>query len=316
MGSSLPALEDRFLEPAGWQWHVSPRNDYDLRFGSVLPQSRDIQGVVVCLPGLSEFGEKYFEVARDCLSRNLAFWVIDWRGQGQSGRYLSNPDKRHGSDFKNYADDLHHLIQDFVQQRHPKQPLIMLAHSMGANIGLRYLYDYPETFKCAAFSAPMIGIHAVRALPRWFALALSDALNTLIGEVFSSFHGQHSSQQNERFEHNPLTSDPVRFKVMNAWMAHDNGLRVGDVTFGWVYHALRSCFYVQNIAEDIKTPCLFALAEHETIVDNDAARKAIATVPDAKLIELNSAQHEILMEQDFIRAEFFAFFDEFISNHL
>ncbi len=312
MGSPQPSLEERFLEPTGWQWHFLERDGYSLRFGCISPQVPE--GVVVALPGLSEFGEKYFEVARNCLARNLAFCVIDWRGQGQSGRYIDHPEKRHGSDFQNDVDDLHALVTQHIFKAHSGQKLFMLAHSMGANIGLRYLQQHPKVFECAALSAPLLGIHVLRVLPRWIVLPLSGLLHLCMGEVFSSFHGQHSRQQNENFEGNPLTHDPVRFKVMNYWMSYDNALHIGDVTFGWVYHALRSCYKAQKAARDVQTPCLFAIGLEEAIVDNEATRRTAEKMRNVELLELPHARHEILMEKDAIRNVFLDRFYKLINN--
>lgn len=312
MGSSHPSLEERFLEPDGWQWHMLERDDYSLRYGCISPHTPD--GVVVALPGLSEFGEKYFELARDCMAQNYAFCVIDWRGQGKSGRYLDNPEKRHGSDFQNDIDDFHALVMNHVKKAHPGLPLFMLAHSMGANIGLRYLQQHPDVFKCAALSAPLLGIHAIRFLPRWFALPLSCFLKLCMGEVFSSFHGQHSRHQNAVFENNPLSHDPVRFKVMNTWMEYDKDLYIGDVTFGWVYYALRSCYKAQKAALDVKIPCLIAIGLEETIVDNRATQRVFKHMKNAALLELPHARHEILMETDDVRGAFLDRFYKLIND--
>ena len=56
-----PDLEKRFLEPEGWRWHHVKRGDRKLRFGSAFPKNSIPDAVVVCLPGLNEFCEKYFE---------------------------------------------------------------------------------------------------------------------------------------------------------------------------------------------------------------------------------------------------------------
>ena len=111
-----PDLDDRFLEPEGWRWHHFTRENRNLRFGSVFPQDSIPDAVVVCLPGLSEFAEKYFEVARTVTRHNMAFWVLDWMGQGKSGRYLKNPHKRHSHGFQKDIDDLHYFICEHIKR--------------------------------------------------------------------------------------------------------------------------------------------------------------------------------------------------------
>jgi hypothetical protein len=65
-----PALETRFLEPAGWRWgFITNGKGKKLRYGMVMPQNGKPDAVVVVLPGLSEFSEKYFEIASAMLAR-------------------------------------------------------------------------------------------------------------------------------------------------------------------------------------------------------------------------------------------------------
>lgn len=318
------ALEERFLEPEGWRWHEFKRNGRKLRFGTVSPKNSIPAAIIVALPGLNEFGEKYFETARQCLDMNLSFWVLDWMGQGGSGRYLKNPLKRHAGDFAEDVADLDYFLNEYVKPTsvHPDRgriPRVMLGHSMGGNIGLRYLSEHPGMFECAAFSAPMLGIYAVRKWPAWAVTSLSTFLNLVIGRKFTSSDGQFSERQNQNFTGNPLTSDPARFALTAGWMAKNPKLKIGDITYGWVYQALKSCAILNKTPSPlcrIDKACLFVLSSQETIVDNAATRRLIAQIPNARLIELDGAQHEILMETDRHRDLFFAAFKELITKNI
>ena len=144
-----------FSEPKGWRWHHFTRAtkgmERKIRFGSVFPQDNIPDAIVVCLPGLSEFGEKYFEVAQNCLDMNLAFWVLDWTGQGASSRYLKNTHKRHGGHFEEDVADLHKFIMDYIKHSsvHPDKgriPMVMLAHSMGREYRLAIFTRSPRNF--------------------------------------------------------------------------------------------------------------------------------------------------------------------------
>ncbi|HEY8189985.1 MAG TPA: alpha/beta hydrolase, partial [Micavibrio sp.] len=184
--SPVPALEPRFLQPEGWRWHMFTNPDgRKLRFGTVSPKNRVPDAVVICLPGLSEFAEKYYETAHDMLRRNLAFWILDWQGQGKSERPLANRQKRHSSSFDDDVGDLHFFLMEYVKHAsvHPdvgRIPMVMLAHSMGANIGMRYLAQHHDMFSCAAFTAPLTGIRATRFLPTSVALDISGVLKELM----------------------------------------------------------------------------------------------------------------------------------------
>ncbi|MBL4804605.1 MAG: alpha/beta fold hydrolase, partial [Alphaproteobacteria bacterium] len=186
--NTSPQLEERFLEPEGWRWHNFKRpaagGDRKIRFGSVFPKDSVPDAVVVCLPGLSEFAEKYYETARTCLDHNLAFWTLDWYGQGGSERYLKNRQKRHGVSFDEDVEDFRYFITEYVKHAcvHPdvgRIPLAMLGHSMGATIGLKYLQKYPDMFECAGFVAPLMGLERVKNIPIGALLPVSGALRTM-----------------------------------------------------------------------------------------------------------------------------------------
>lgn len=321
-----PEIEQRFLQPVGWRWHEfkNPKGR-TIRFGTVAPQSRVPDAVVIGLQGLSEFSEKYFELANDLQNRNLSFWMMDWQGQGKSDRHLKNPQKRHSHSFDEDIADLHFFINEYVKHSavHPdvgRIPLVMLGHSMGANIGLRYLYRHPDTFACAAFTAPMIGIHAFRNLPRWLSFMLGTLAGNISGPRYVGFGKGDWKPETRALPHKDLFSnDPTRKELHNKWFEHDPALQVGNVTYGWLQQALRSCAHLhgKNVLRDIKTPCLIALAEDDKLVDNKAARLAAQEIENAKLIEIKGAKHEILMETDQVRKIFLnAFFELLAVNKI
>lgn len=319
----IPDFEDRFLQPEGWRWHSFVHNGRRLRFGSVFPKDTIPDAVVVCLPGLSEFGEKYFETARDCLRKNLAFWVLDWMGQGGSGRYFDDSQKRHSSGFQDDVEDLHALITGYVKHSsvHPdvgRIPMAMLAHSMGGNIGLRYLKKYPETFECAAFTAPMFGLKLCEQLPKRLPLPFSFVL-----QIFMPAHyapGQSDWSPAMRPEHgvHALSSDPVRVKIHRQWFEAVPSLVVGGVTYGWIYQAVKSSARIvtKGFLQTIKTPCLIGLAGQETLVNTPKTRHVARHLPRCELIEFHDARHEILMETDEIRNAFLEKFYAMIKENI
>lgn len=322
--ASLPNLDQRFLPPDGWRWH-SFRNPQGriLRFGTVSPRGQIPHAVVIGLPGLSEFGEKYFEVASDLLKRNLSFWVLDWQGQGLSHRHLKNRHKRHIESFEEDVADLHYFLMEYVKHSavHPdvgRIPLVMLSHSMGAHIGLRYLHDHPDMFACAALLAPMIGIKALEALPFLFAHGLANLHCTALGQQYVYGGCNWTPDWRKDYGNGPFSGDPERDRIHNVWMEHDPELQVGSVTFRWLREAYSSCAVIRRkqYLEAIKTPCLLTLSGQEIFVENAAILAAAQRLPNATLLELSDARHEVLMERDEIRDGFFDAFDKLVREHV
>ncbi len=318
--TNLPTnLDACFAQPEGWRWHHFERAGRNIRFGSVFPKDSIPDAIVICLQGVREFSEKYYETAQWCIDHNFAFWIMDWAGQGLSTRFLPNPQKRHSTGFDADIDDLHYFITEYIKHSsvHPDKgriPMAMLAHSMGANIGLRYLQKHPETTQCAAFTSPMIGIKAFQHIPQRLALLTAELLKSFVGD----FYIPGGRDWGKRADHVRLTFDPARSKIQPIWCHHDERLQCGDVTFGWVYEAQKSCVSLQSksVYTEIETPCLFGIPEHEDLVDNKIALKIFAAMHNAKYVEYPGAAHEILMEKDEIRDDFLKHFYNLIKENI
>ncbi|HEY8963203.1 MAG TPA: alpha/beta hydrolase [Alphaproteobacteria bacterium] len=308
------SLEERFLAPKDWAWgQVVPRDGQYLRYGWAAPQNP--KALVFVFPGLSEYIEKYFEVARDLMTRGFAVAIVDWRGHGGSWRHTSNPDLRHHDSFDLDVEDAFALIDTMsANSALAKLPKILLAHSMGAHIGLRVLHDRPNLFDCAVMNAPLQGI--VMPLDGTFAQwLLAKFLNAIIG--LKSTGGPWSE---EKFIANLdiLTSDPVRRAAKIQTMRDYPKLRSGSVSYGWVYAAIDSIRRTNRPAylKSITTPILITLAGIEKVVSNAATRRLTAHLPKVEIVEISGALHEVLMERDQFRDQFWHAFDGFVAKHL
>ncbi len=319
----IPELPSRFLVPAGWITHsfTNEKTGHRIHYGRVYPQGKPPSAVIVCLGGLSEFSEKYFETANDMLNRGYAFWILDWQYQGRSGRLAKYPHRRHSDGFDSDIDDLRKFVDDYILPAavHPdvgRIPLIMLGHSMGGNIGLRFLAQYPKRFDAAAFTAPFLGIHNFSAGMKLFASAVS-FITPLIGKSYVPGGTGWKETFRKSDGTDKFSTDPVRDTIHNFWSKTDSALQVGQPTFGWVIEALKSCKILSRpqTMNAIQIPVLIATAGQDKIVDNDAIRHAAAHLPKGQLIEIKGAHHEILMERDEYRGIFFNAFDKMVEQH-
>jgi len=315
----IPDLEERFLKPKGWRSHHFISNGMRITFGSVFPEDSVPDAVVVCLPGLSEFTEKYYEVAHTCLDMNLAFWVLDWPGQGRSDRYIEGSQKRHAQSYEIEVERLHDFIQGYIKHSsvHPdvgRIPMAMLGHSMGANIGLRYLEQYPHTFECAAFSAPMFGVKALNGIP--FAEDILSLLNMVMPKSYIWGGGDWHKKMRKKKSQTVFSHDPIRGKVHDEWCDADPALKIGSPTFGWIYQAAKSCGILRskNFLSRINTHCFIAIAGKESIVDNYDIAHVVANLQNANMLEFQDSAHEILMESDSVRDKFFSEFHKLIDK--
>ena len=308
------ALAPFLTPPDGWAWDSFTFDGHNIRYGRVCPETPP-KAIVIALQGLSEFTEKYFETARDILDRGMCFYMMDWIGQGKSSRLLGNKHKRHSLSFDTDLDSFHEFVTRHVLPAHaPGTPVILLGHSMGGNLALRYTAAHPEIVSFTATSAPMIGIHAVQTLPVWIQKALSSVLNRFLRETYVFGGGDWAETARPNVPESLFSADPVRQKLHNEWCLYDQDLQVGNITFGWIYEALRSCYRLRDVLQDIQTPCLLALANKDQIVSNPAIRHAAKVMPDAHLLELEDGRHEIFVERTSLRDKFWNTFDNLLKT--
>lgn len=310
----MTGLSARFLAPAGWRTDTftNPGTGHKIHYGFVSPETP--KAIVVCLGGLSEFSEKYFEVAHDMLDRGYAFWFLDWHYQGRSGRLPDYPMRRHSDGFATDISDLHKLISDYIKPS-GSTPLVMLGHSMGGNIGLRYLAQYPDTFKAAAFTAPLLGIYNFKAPLKLLAIGIRFML-PLVGKNYV-FKGRDWHEAMRAGDGKGIfSSDAQRDALHKYWSEEEKDLQVGSVTFKWVIEALKSCAVLLNpkTAATIKTPVLIATAGEDKIVNNALTYLFAHRLPQGRYMTIDGAEHEILMEDDIYRNAFFEAFDKLMEE--
>ncbi len=318
-----PKLEERFLEPEGWRYHVMERGNRKIRFGFVFPKGSKPDLIIVCLPGLSEFCEKYYELARDCLKRNYAFWVLDWAGQGLSSRLLYEQNKRHSHGFDEDIKDLEQLIDKYVRQITAKNnmsdvPLGMIAHSMGANIGLRYVHRHPGVFSCAALSAPMVGLKPFRVLPNRIAEKITGLFERYMPESHIIGLKDWRADEKLRLDANPFSGDRQRSEIHKLWCKENPELNAGLPTHGWLHEAVKSCAALEEeLAEKkITIPCLLGYSGYEQFIDNMKVESANTMLRHARLMFFEEGRHEILMEEDKYRNAFLKGFYKLVDKYV
>jgi lysophospholipase len=69
-----------------------------------------------------------------------------------------------------------------------------------------------------------------------------------------------------------------------------------------------------NALAHVRIPILVATAADEQLVDNSSHPAVVEQLPNATHITIAGAKHEILMERDEKRAEFWAAFDQLVEH--
>ena len=125
-----------------------------------LSNENSLKGIVVHFNGRTEFIERNIYTYKDLIARGYEVWAFDWRGQGFSKREKNVPKQRHYiARFDKYVEDAEQIIDQVIKLgEYQGKPKILLAHSMGGQIALRYLMKNPSVFDKAVMTSPLLGL--------------------------------------------------------------------------------------------------------------------------------------------------------------
>lgn len=290
-----------------------------LRYAFWTTSSRESAGAVLCLNGRTEFIEKTIEIYALLLQSGLDVWTLDWRGQGLSDRALDDPHKGHITDYHVYLDDLDRFVHDVTDLPDRQDKKLMLAHSMGAHIGLRYLHDRPGLIDAAVFSAPMIDIGVNKAPLRHLNRAIvgcgfgeSYALGT--GRFKPVFNNPKDPADNGTLDdyrqlikrYQALASDVRKRAEIERCVRDNPALALGGPTSAWLDATFRSIAttWVPGYAESIQTPVLMVGGGRDTTVVNSRMQAMAKRLPHGSFQCLDQGAHELLVECDDVRLAF------------
>ena len=273
----------------------------------------NVRGTVFLFGGRTEYAEKYYEVIGELIARGYCVATVDWRGQGLSERAHDDPRKGHVDDYMEFDSDLRAFMSEIAPSM--PRPWIGLAHSMGGNILTRAMHDRSDMFAAVVLTAPMLGLRLGNG---YVATALkAAAIGSSVGLAHRYVPGASRRANDEvPFEQNILTHDRARYEIHQSQIRAEPALGLGGSTYGWLAASFRS---IRKIADakymsSIRTPLLIFQAGEDRLIDRDALAFAAKHIVGAELIRIDGSHHEIMIETDEIRAQFWAGFDDFIAR--
>ncbi|MCC7345952.1 MAG: alpha/beta hydrolase [Variibacter sp.] len=271
------------------------------------------RGTVCIFQGRAEFIEKYFETVLALRARGFAAVTLDWRGQGFSDRALRDRRKGHVGDFAEYDRDLEVFMQEVVLPDCPP-PFFALAHSMGGTILIRAAAQGRRWFNRTVVSAPMLGLAG--AAGSALAPAAARWLRRLGGGRSYVPGGGATVIFAQPFEGNVLTSDPERYARAGRIVEVNPDVGLGSPTVAWLDSAFNQMAEMANPTYPMRLrhPLLLVGAGKDAVVSNAAIEQFGIRLRAGSHVMIPGARHEILMEQDQYRAQFWAAFDAFVPG--
>jgi lysophospholipase len=273
-----------------------------------------VRGSVLFLPGRGDHYEKYLETLDFFARVNWRVTAIDWRGQGQSGRLLANPNVGHIDDFSTWISDLQHFWSKWKASA--PAPHVVVAHSMGGHLAMRGLVEKAFDPDVMILSAPMLGI-PTNGLP----VAAHHWLVRFIGALGDPNRAAWKEGEKPLSPLNIrgkiLTHDADRYADELFWWQERPGVRLGPPSWHWVERAIASTRLLAepNTLEALDTPILALATTADRLVDTKRIINDVKRLKNAEVLLFgDEAAHELLREVDLVRNKCLAAMIDFIER--
>ena len=291
---------------------ITTRDGVDLRFARWRPPPGR-KGTVCLFQGRAEFIEKYFETVRELRARGFAVATFDWRGQGMSDRALADPRKGHVGDFSEYELDVDAFMREVVLPDCPP-PIFAIGHSMGGTVMMRVAKQGSRWFDRIVLSAPMIRLGGVRG-GRLTKLTVRAMRMSGLGSLYVP-GGSEAIMATGPYIGNFTTSDPVRHARTKAVLEASPLLGIGSPTVAWLNAAFRAMreFTDPAFPSKVRQPLMLVAAGNDRIVSTAATEDIATRLRAGSHLIVAGARHELMMEQDRYRGQFWAAFDAFVPG--
>lgn len=253
-----------------------------------------VKGHVIITHGQGEHAGSYQRVAEALSGCQAKIWAWDLRGHGQS----QGP---RGSlkDFSQYTQDYEIFLKRIVFPEAQKQPLILLAHSMGGLIQLQTVLD-DEDLKDVpqVLSAPFLGVAI--PVPGW-----KEKLSLLAYQVAPGVALDNGIKPEM------LSQDPLVLKEFSQ-----DPLRHTKISSGTFEGAKAAMDSVLKSADYFTGPILMIGPESDPVVSSDKFKEFASGVPKGKsqFQLFPDRKHEIF--NDLGREEVFELVRKFVKKNL
>ncbi len=229
-------------------------------------------------------------------------YFLEQRGYGYSEGKLAEPDLVYIDSFDTYVEDLNEFVTKVIKQESAGLPLIMLSHSMGGAIGALYLESYPDVFKAAVFSSPMLKMNT-GGMSR-FKINLVKVYMLLMHKQKSLSPGQKRFATEPDFENSSALSK-ARFDYVFKMRVSDYHYQTFGASLGWVMAALDSEKKILENAYKIKIPVVLIQAGMDSLVMPRGVELFMQKVPQARKLMYEDSKHEIFNAHDDVRKKYF-----------
>lgn len=227
---------------------------------------------VVLIHGYAEHAGRYAEVIAGLTAAGFECHTLDLRGHGRSEGV-----RGHVMRFEDYLADVDLFLESLPGTRLPR---LLVGHSLGGLISLRYVLHRPDAFGALAVTSPFL-------LPAMPVPWLKETLANAVSRVAPTFL-LDSEIDARGLSHDPAiveayVADPMVFKTVNP---------------RWFFEVRKVQDEILARAGEIRLPTLFLLGGADPIAQPERGRQVFERLgsADKRLRVYDGLFHEVLNE--------------------
>ena len=294
-GKVLPFLKDKTKEG-----YFENKDGMQLHYAMMVRP--DEKASIVISHGYCEFTTKYSEMLYYFYQMGYSVFILDHRGHGLSDREVDGYCKIHVNSFQDYISDFNEFIEKIVRPESVTERLILFAHSMGGGIGALYLEQYPDVFKKAILSSPMIELSTgdtSKIVVKM--LALLSYIPFLKKRYLPGYHDYDHTFKYPRCS----ALSKARYTFQYEEREREKHYRTNGCTFGWSREAFNVSKKILKNASLVKIPVIIMQAAMDTLVMPEAQNEFSKRAQNCQLKRFEGSKHEIFNATDDIILEYY-----------
>ena len=266
---------------------------------AVNPQEK---AAVVMVHGFCEFFGKYHETAWRFYEAGYSVFFLELRGHGKSERSKHFDDQRvYVDSFEEYVEDIYAFVNQVVKKNSLTGKLFLFCHSMGGTAGAMFLETYPDVFRCAVLSSPMLKVN-YGGIPDPAIDAL--AVYTRITDLSENFApGQHEWRGEDQFL-SSSAMDRDRYEYQFDQRNRDIDYQTWGGTWAWAAAAKKATDAAVADAAKIAVPVLVCQAGNDGMVDNDGQNEFRNASRMVWLNVYEGCEHELFNADGYSRRKY------------
>jgi alpha-beta hydrolase superfamily lysophospholipase len=253
------------------------------------------RGVVLISHGLGEHSERYGNIMSALSGSGVSFYALDHRGHGKSGGKRGHVDS-----FMKYIEDMKKLVETVIKKENKGLPILLLGHSMGGLIAMRYALQYAEDLKGLILSAPAL-MPAV-TVPGW---------KKILGRLFSLIAPRIT--MNNELDPADISSDP---DVVQAY--RDDPLVHDMVSARWYTEYVDTAEYCLSRPSELEMPLLVIHGMLDKMVSPEGSKIVYENSgsTDREIFLFDGLFHETMNEKPEDRKKVLKTISGWIGKHI